>query len=115
MPVQVFNSMQNNAPELNGNSASLITVLDAVLVNGYNTLSVSSITRSGSTATVTTSTAHDFVTNDSVAISGATETEYNRQVSYHAHGFNYLYLHRHWHAKYTGYRHNNVQTRFGRL
>jgi len=77
MPVQVFNSMQNNAPELNGNSASLITVLDAVLVNGYNTLSVSSITRSGSTATVTTSTAHDFVTNDSVAISGATETEYN--------------------------------------
>lgn len=77
MPVQVFNSMQANAPELNGNSASLITVLDAVLVNGYNTLSVSSITRSSSTATVTTSTAHDFVTNDSVTITGATETEYN--------------------------------------
>ncbi len=77
MPVQVFNSMQANAPELNGNSASLITVLDAVLVNGYNTLSVSSITRSDSTATVTTSTAHDFVTNDSVTITDATETEYN--------------------------------------
>lgn len=38
---------------------------------------VSSITRSGSTATVTTSAAHNLVTGDNVTISGATQTEYN--------------------------------------
>lgn len=38
---------------------------------------VLSITRSGSTATVNTSTAHGFVTGQKVVISGATQTDYN--------------------------------------
>jgi hypothetical protein len=37
----------------------------------------SSITRSGTTATVTSPTAHGLVTFDSVVVSGANETEYN--------------------------------------
>jgi hypothetical protein len=38
---------------------------------------VSSLTRSGSTATLTTSTPHSFVTGQKVVISGATQTDYN--------------------------------------
>lgn len=38
---------------------------------------ISSITRSGSTATVTTATAHGLITGDYVTISGAAQTEYN--------------------------------------
>ena len=38
---------------------------------------VSSITRTGSVATVTTATAHNFNTGDVATISGATETQYN--------------------------------------
>jgi hypothetical protein len=38
---------------------------------------VSSITRSGTTATATTATAHGFTTGQKVVISGATQTDYN--------------------------------------
>ena len=38
---------------------------------------VSSITRSGTTATVTTATAHGFTTGQKVVISGATQADYN--------------------------------------
>lgn len=38
---------------------------------------VSSLTRSGSTATLTTSTPHSFVTGQKVVISGATQADYN--------------------------------------
>jgi hypothetical protein len=40
-------------------------------------VSISSITRSGTVATVTTGTAHGYVTGDTVAISGAVQTDYN--------------------------------------
>ena len=39
--------------------------------------SISSITRSGGTATVTTATPHGFTTGQSLTIAGATQTEYN--------------------------------------
>ena len=39
--------------------------------------SVSSLTRSGSTATVTTAAAHGYATDDWITIAGANETEYN--------------------------------------
>lgn len=42
-----------------------------------SSISVSSITRSGSTATVTTASDHGLATGISVAISGASESEYN--------------------------------------
>lgn len=44
---------------------------------GAHTVSVSSITRSGTTATVTTSAAHPFATGDSVLIAGAAQADYN--------------------------------------
>lgn len=42
-----------------------------------DTLSVSSITRSSSTATATTASAHELLTGDYVTIAGASQTEYN--------------------------------------
>lgn len=77
MAIKVFHAGQAGAPSLQGQNGSLITVLDAVLVNGYNTVSVSSITRSGSTATVTTAANHGFSTGDSATIMGAAQTDYN--------------------------------------
>jgi hypothetical protein len=52
----------------------LIYILDSITSKGG---SVVSITRTGTTATVTTSAAHRFKVGDKVAISGATQSEYN--------------------------------------
>lgn len=77
MAIKIYHAGQAGAPSLQGQAGSLITVLDAVLVNGYNSVSVSSITRSGGTATVTTSTAHGLSTGDSALVAGADQTDYN--------------------------------------
>ena len=45
-------------PTLSGTAGDLTTLMDALLVNGSNTISISSITRSGTTATVNTAVAH---------------------------------------------------------
>lgn len=80
MPVRSYSAERAGWPDLNGNSASLIALLDAVLVNGSSTLSVSSITRSGTTATVTTATAHDYQTGDWILVADANEAAYNGAV-----------------------------------
>lgn len=83
MPLQVkyFDSTLPGAPSLTGQAGTLVTLLDAVLVNGFNTKTVSGITRSGSTATATTSTAHGYAIGAVLplvlAISGADQPEYN--------------------------------------
>lgn len=80
MTVNVYRSDDAGAPSLSGTVGALITVLDALLINGYNSVSVTSITRSGSVATVTVSGGHGFRTDGSSAqavISGAVETDYN--------------------------------------
>lgn len=76
--VQIYKSTDANAPVLTGQVSKLVDLLDAVLVNGYTTASVASITRSGSTVTVTLSAANStLVTGDYVKLSGAVETDYN--------------------------------------
>ena len=49
---QIYKSGDPGAPSLSGTVGSLVALLDACLVNGY-TASITSITRSGSVATVT--------------------------------------------------------------
>lgn len=75
--VKVISSTHTGAPSLQGVANSLIALLDACLVNGFNSQSVTSITRAGSTATLTTPAAHNFVTGQVVNVSGAGQTEYN--------------------------------------
>lgn len=77
MAIKVYTSLQQGAPTINGVTGSLITALDAILVDGYGQVNVSSITRSGTTATVTTATAHGLATGDVALIAGAAETDYN--------------------------------------
>ena len=76
MALNRFNiSTDTGAPTLSGTAGDLVTVLDAVLVNGFNSGSCT-ITRSGSTATATR-TSHGFRDKAAVQIAGASETEYN--------------------------------------
>ncbi|MFD2270056.1 hypothetical protein ACFS07_00245 [Undibacterium arcticum] len=60
----------------NAFATSNAAITDALL-NSVSGVSVSTITRSGTTATVTTARNHGFANGASVTISGATQTEYN--------------------------------------
>ena len=75
--VKLFESTQTGAPSLSGTAGNLISLLDAVLVNGFNLKSINSITRSGSTATATVAAGHGYRENDVVLQAGAGQTEYN--------------------------------------
>lgn len=76
-PIKWLNNNMTGAPQLTAAWGSLTTMLDAVLVNGFNSRSVSSITRTGTVATVTFATAHGFIANQIVNIAGADQTAYN--------------------------------------
>jgi len=77
--VKLYRHTDTNAPQLAGVVGRMIALLDAVLVNGYNTVNVASITRDSSIATVTTASAHGFNTGDVVLIVGASQTPYNAE------------------------------------
>lgn len=72
----IYRSDDSGAPTVNGTVGSLLTLLDACLLNGY-TASVTSITRSGSVATVIVPVHHHLQTGQSVTIAGANESDYN--------------------------------------
>jgi len=79
--VQVYKSTDAGAANAANVAGSRITnVFDPCLVNGYNTISVTSITRSGTTVTVTCAAAHGFLVADGFAIAeimGAVQGDYN--------------------------------------
>lgn len=77
MAIKYFQAGQFDAPTLRGQNGSLIALLDACLVNGYGQVSVTSITLSGSTATVVTSAAHKMATGATALLAGSVEPEYN--------------------------------------
>lgn len=77
MAIKIYKSSDQGAPSLYGQAGQMITFLDAVLQNGYGSVNVSSITRSGATATVTTATPHGLTTGASATIGGAAQTDYN--------------------------------------
>ncbi len=86
--IKVYYSDQAGAPVLNGLVGSLIAVLDACLIDGYNQVSVTSITRVANIVTVQTTTAHGYAMESSnywtkpgvgnvATIAGASQTDYN--------------------------------------
>ena len=77
MPIKVFRSDQLGAPLINGVPGTLVAALDAILVNGYGQVGVSSIARVGATATVMTAAAHGLATGDTCLIAGASQQAYN--------------------------------------
>lgn len=77
MTVKVFRSTDFGAPTNTNAAGSTIALLDAVLVNGYGLQTATSITRTGTTATVTLPSAHLLKDGTFVRIAGATQTDYN--------------------------------------
>lgn len=75
MTVHVYKSTDTGAPSLSGTAGSLVALLDALLVDGYNSNTVT-ITSAAGVATVT-DTAHGFNAGQTIVISGANETDYN--------------------------------------
>ena len=77
IPVKVYKSTDQGAPQMDNAWGDLIKVLDACLVNGYNEQNVTSITASGATVTVTVAAAHGYSIDDVIEISGANEADFN--------------------------------------
>jgi hypothetical protein len=73
-----FNYQESPQIQITGGGGSGATATATVNIDN---LSVSSITRAGTIATVTTTTAHGFSTNQTVKISGALPIGYNGDVS----------------------------------
>jgi hypothetical protein len=79
--VLFYHSGMAGAPSATLNTAgAIITLLDAVLVNGFNVVGISSLTSSAGTATATTAAAHNFAVGDWVDVSGADQAAYNGRV-----------------------------------
>jgi len=75
--VKYFRHSDTGAPTLTGAPGAIQAVLNACLVTGYNVSAVDSITRDGTTVTVTVSAGHGLEQGVVVAIAGADQAEYN--------------------------------------
>jgi hypothetical protein len=81
-PVKWFTNSQGGAPTLEQYSVgSLISVLRACLVDGYNLTAVPTMTYDGGSNSVTADfgVSHGFVKHQVIEITGADQSEYNGQ------------------------------------
>lgn len=75
--IKFYVHTNTNAPQLQNAFGCMIDVLDACLVNGFGSQTVSTLTASGTTVTATFGSAHNFMQYQVIKIAGATQTEYN--------------------------------------
>lgn len=75
--VKFFTSDNNNAPQLQNASGSLITLLDACLVTGIQVGVINSLSSTGLEATAVFGLPHNLKKYQVVRVSGATQAEYN--------------------------------------
>lgn len=75
--IKVFTNTDKGAPQLYGQQGQMIAVLNAALRDGYGQVNVTSINRSGATATAICQAPHGLSTGDSALIGGATQSDYN--------------------------------------
>ena len=68
---------QSSIPQMAGTVGYMISILDAILVTGFNSKNVSSISVTSNVATVTTSTAHGYEIGNIIVFSGANESIFN--------------------------------------
>lgn len=78
--VKFFSSTMPNAPQVSGTLGSLIAVLDACLVDGWNLITVDTLMVSGGVATANISAGHPFVKWQVVTVAGATPEGLNGEV-----------------------------------
>ncbi len=77
--VKFFHSDMANAPLLQAEAGSLLAVLDACLINGFDSRSVDSIVVAGGVATLTISAGHAFEKHAVIEIVGADQAALNGQ------------------------------------
>lgn len=78
IPVKWYASTMAGSPVVDKNYGDTVNLLDAILVNGFNTKSVTSLTYDPVSGLATlTATSHGYVVDQVVAVSGANETNYN--------------------------------------
>lgn len=77
LPVKDYSSIQASALPCAGTAGYGIALLDACLVTGFNSKTVSSLTVAANVATVTTTTNHGLAVGDPIAIAGANEAVFN--------------------------------------
>lgn len=75
--VKFFTSDNNNAPQLQNASGSMITLLDACLVTGIQVGVINSLSSTGLEATAVFGLPHNLKKYQVVRVSGATQAEYN--------------------------------------
>ncbi|MDD5277199.1 MAG: hypothetical protein PHR16_14090 [Methylovulum sp.] len=78
-PVKNFLSTDTGAPSWNGTIGSTISVLDALLIDGFNLKSLVSLTQTGGVATATCATAHGYRPFQVIETGGANESGWNLQ------------------------------------
>ncbi len=77
--IKYFTYTNNNAPTVDNVYGSMIALLDACLLNGFIVGSVSSLTISGTIATVVFSQPHNLLQYQVIRIIGANQTEFNKE------------------------------------
>lgn len=77
--VKRYTSAMTSAPTLTGTAGTLVSLLDACLVNGFNTTSPTGAEQTSGTATLTFGSAHGYQVNDVIALSGANESAWNNE------------------------------------
>ncbi len=75
--VKFFSNENTGAPQLENTWGCLIDVLDACLVDGFGSQTVSTLTASSTTVTATFGSVHNFKQHQVVKINGANQAEYN--------------------------------------
>lgn len=80
LPVKNYYSTQaTTPPAVSGQTNKLIPVLDACLVDGWGSVSVTSIIVNANTAAITTAGNHALAVGDNIVISGAIEGVFNTE------------------------------------
>lgn len=77
---QYYANTQGSAPTLTNATGSLVGILDAILVKGFPTQSITTLTHSAGVISAN-KTAHGYSVNDIISVSGAVEDEYNGRVT----------------------------------
>lgn len=76
MTIHRFNSSMQGAPVYNGVAGAAIALLDACLLNGFNSLTTT-LSGSGSLVTAGTASPHGYTSGDVVQVLGAVESGFN--------------------------------------
>lgn len=77
--IKYFTYTNNNAPTVDNVYGSMIALLDACLLSGFIVGSVSSLTVSGTIATLVFSQPHNLLQYQVIRIIGANQTEFNKE------------------------------------